>query len=108
MKTEDNKTDSPGCALAILQIAVAAPMVMWRGYVLSILWVWFVVKTFGVEPLSLPSAIGLSLIVSYLTHQMDFRKDERTTAEKFLSAMFAQTLWPALTLLSGWIINHWM
>jgi len=36
------------------------------GYVLSIMWGWFVVPLFNLPPLSVPYAIGIILVVSFL------------------------------------------
>ena len=47
---------------------------MWKGYVLTILWAWFVVPTFSLPELAIAPAIGLAMVVSYLTHQSDASK----------------------------------
>ena len=84
---------------------------MWSGYVLTILWGWFVVPTFGMPPLALVPAIGLAVVVGYLTHQYtpkaakpegDGKWDEtgRVTAHMLLR--------PAFTLLMGWVVKQWM
>ena len=36
------------------------------GWVLKILWGWFIVPTFGLPILSIPSAIGFSLVIRYV------------------------------------------
>ncbi len=55
-----------------LLIAVAAAA---NGYVLSILWGWFIVTTFHAPALSIPAAIGISMVVSYLTATYNDAKD---------------------------------
>lgn len=40
-----------------------------NGFVLSILWGWFIVPTLGLPPLSLIEALWVGLVVSMLTHQ---------------------------------------
>lgn len=40
----------------------------YRGLVLTVLWGWFVVPAFGLPALGLVDAIGLSLIVGFLTN----------------------------------------
>lgn len=52
--------------LLFLLIALV-PLTLLSGLVLTDLWAWFIVPTFGLDPLSLPAAIGLSIIVGYLT-----------------------------------------
>jgi len=49
---------------------------MLRGLVLCTLWRWFVVDAFHVAPLSIPRAMGISIIVALLTHQQSFSPDK--------------------------------
>jgi hypothetical protein len=41
-----------------------------EGYVLSVLWGWFMVPTLGLPGISLVQAIGISLIFALLTHRV--------------------------------------
>ena len=76
---------------------------IWRGYVLSILWAWFLVPAFGLPVLSIPSAIGLSLVVSMLTNHRTGREvEEKGRIWTTLSLPFAG---PALFLLCGWVVH---
>lgn len=61
-------------ALAILGSIVGVGLLMvfsaiFNGYALSVLWGWFIVPTFGLPALAVAPAIGVALVVSYLTHQ---------------------------------------
>lgn len=40
-----------------------------NGLVLKIMWEWFVADTFGLPSLTIPLAIGLSIVVGFLTYQ---------------------------------------
>lgn len=81
-------------------IAVAAVI---RGFVLSTLWQWFVIPTFGLAPLSIPVAIGIGLILSFTTHQsMD--ESSKNKSEKLFDAIVN----PLIVLLIGWIITLFM
>ena len=55
-------------SLFALILSIAA--IIFRGYGVSVLWSWFVVYQFGANPISIPVAIGLSLIVSLTTIQI--------------------------------------
>lgn len=87
----------PGVALLIGASA------MWRGYVLSILWAWFIVPTFGLPALSIPFAIGLALVVGFLTASNAKKKDF-----EWLNAIGVLVLGPAMTLLMGWIVTRFI
>lgn len=79
-----------------------------RGWALSVLWGWFVVKQFGLPPIGIPLAIGLSLIVSYLTCDMGQvlhrqREDKREWSEKTAESFVAGVVAPPIFVGFGWI-----
>ncbi|MBU4347936.1 hypothetical protein KJ671_00275 [Patescibacteria group bacterium] len=47
-----------------------------RGYVLSVLWGWFIVPVFHLPELTLAVAIGIAMIMSIITHQHSTKKYE--------------------------------
>ncbi len=92
--------------MKLLALILFAPVsTVWRGYVLCKLWLWFIVTTFGANPLSLPQAIGLSSVVSFLTFQVnhDARQDKSDT-EKTVEIIIFGALYPACALFAGWIV----
>jgi hypothetical protein len=96
-----------GIITTVLTTLILAPI--WRGYVFSKLWLWFIVSTFGASVLSIAQAIGLALVVSFLTHQPDMYEDKsRTQSEKFSSAVCITFMTPAFALLIGWVVTHWL
>lgn len=78
---------------------------IWRGYVFSVLWKWFIVPIFGLPLLSIPVAIGIALVASFLAYQYHYVKDERSESEKLFGAMGIMMFYPALVLLIGWIVT---
>ena len=82
---------------------------IWRGYVLTVLWAWFVVPTFNLPALALAPAIGLSLVVSYLTHQSDAAKaSEGDFSERMARACAYALLLPLFVLGIGWVVHQFM
>ena len=83
---------------------------MWSGYVLSILWGWFIVTQFeGAPQLSIPSAIGLAVVVSYLTKQDTYEPDDkRSTTDKFLYGVGVLFFRPLLALFVGYIVRGFL
>lgn len=103
--TTSNKSTSSSIgtlALALCGLPVMVGLLaVWRGFVLTYLWSWFVVGYFHVPPLSIPIAIGLSLIAGFFsTHQ----KNDETLGNTLAMAVFA----PAMTLFIGWIVTKFM
>lgn len=47
-----------------------------RGFVLSVMWGWFMVPTFGLPPLGIASAFGVALMVGVLTQDPSAAKEK--------------------------------
>jgi hypothetical protein len=75
------------------------PMVLLKAWVLTYLWQWYVMPVFGVPPLRLVFAFGLSLTINYLLPHIDPPKEQ----EKTLAPMVKMILSPVLAILFGWI-----
>lgn len=60
---------------SVLAYIIVSPIVLaLRGFVLAQLWLWFVVPQFGVAPLKIPVALGISTIISMLTHHVTSKR----------------------------------
>lgn len=82
---------------------------IWRGYVLSVLWAWFIVTTFGAKPISIAAAIGVSCVVSILTfHHRATPKDERSAAEQMLETVVVTFFGPAFSLAFGAVVKAFL
>lgn len=98
-----------GCVGAVI---VWVSTVVLRGWVLTVLWGWFVASTFNVRPLTITAAIGLSMIVAFLTAQ--YKPTKNTTSSKKNSwTMLAEQLvfaiiYPLLSLGIGYIVQLFM
>lgn len=80
-----------------------------RGYALSILWGWFVVPVFGLPRLSVLQAIGIAMVVGFLTHQTDEYKDnDKSTKERMIEAVILAILTPLFALFFGYIVHSFM
>jgi hypothetical protein len=79
---------------------------LWNGYVLSILWSWFVVQ-FGLPTLTVPHAIGLALIGSLM---VPYRKPDESKAGwgKILENLAGRFLTPLLCLGVGYVVKGYM
>lgn len=92
-----------GCLLLIVTFVAGTIL---RGWVLSVLWGWFVVPFFGLTMLSIPLALGISLLVGILTKEdTDCVKPERSTEEAWAYSISSILLGPLLVLLFGFIIH---
>ena len=78
--------------------------VVFSGYAFSVLWEWFVVSTFNLPGISIPQAIGLGLIVSFLAK--DYMEDEKKKEPfEILAKGFALGVCrPFFAIATGWIV----
>ena len=80
---------------------------VWSGLVLSLLWAWFFVPSFGLPPLSIPNAIGVALVVTYMTYQYQpDGKEGKGGIESLASKFGLLALRPAVALLLGWLVKQ--
>ncbi len=85
---------------------------IYSGYALTVLWAWFVVPTFHLPQLSVVTAIGLAIVVSYLTHQIDTDDKEegnkKSWGERFGMSITYAIIKPSFALFFGWIVHLFM
>ncbi|MHA2377623.1 MAG: hypothetical protein ACXAB9_15840 [Candidatus Thorarchaeota archaeon] len=98
-----------GCGMesiiAVLVLILAPVAYAVRGLVLKQLWIWFVTETFGIIPITSIQAIGLSIVVGFLTHQEYESKKDRTTSEAATSLIVSVFIGPLLALAAGWVVH---
>ena len=101
--------------LALFGVLVSIPALivvgsLINGLVLSNLWGWFVVPTFGLPQLSLVPAIGVAMVVRFLTHQYiesPEKKEKKDSTERW-TGLVVTLFSPFITLLFGWIVHLFM
>jgi len=81
---------------------ILIPIAIIRGYVLSILWGWFLVPL-GVVEISVPHAIGFLLLIGLVTPNPNEKKEGKPL-EKFLSTILS----PLIAWLFGAIIHYYI
>jgi hypothetical protein len=75
-----------------------------NGWVLSLLWQWFVTTTFGLSPLTIPQAIGVAIVVGFLTSSYKDTKQEERKGLAVLVPVFGAVIGNLVTLLAGYIL----
>ena len=93
----------------VLVVTGIVTTAIWRGYVLSIMWGWFITATFGIRTLSIPAAIGVSYIFSFMCPTTNCKEDDEDSLKIKVIKAFARAFFvPALFLLCGYIVKQWM
>lgn len=91
-------------------VVLIVPVTIWRGYVLSKLWLWLIVPVFPNAPvLSIVTAIGVSIVFALFTSglkQADYKKDDdESITTVFFKALSHSFTAPAVALLFGYIVS---
>ncbi len=85
---------------------------MWEGFVLTCLWAWFVVPTFGVAPLTFITAMGLMLVVGLMcvvsTNSailFERYKEDKGKLQAWSLILSTKAVCPAILLGFGYLIH---
>lgn len=76
-----------------------------NAYTIICLWTWFIVPTFELKSLNMIQALGLALIIGYLTYQPNDVFKEQKGSERFIS-MITYTTFNSLGFLTLGYIYH--
>jgi hypothetical protein len=81
-----------------------------NGLALSVMWRWFMTPVFNLPALSIAQAIGVSIVVGFLSYQhIDTKKDEGLSEEyKVMTAIVVTFLRPLFALFIAWIVHLFM
>lgn len=92
---------------ALILIIPAA--LVWRAYVATILWQWFLVETYGAQAVPLAGMVGLMVLLCAIRGARMEPKRAPDAPEHGPLAIFTfSAIGPAACLLVGWIARHWV
>jgi len=94
-------------ATAGLSLLVLLEMTL-SGYVISVLWLWFIVPTFNVAAISIPQSMGVALLVGYLTKQYKTDIKNEDPIEVIGKSIFLILFKAAFALSVGWVVTLFM
>lgn len=89
-------------------ITIAIVSVIFDGFVLATLWRWFIVTTFNVIPLQIPQALGIALVIKYLTRPIKSEDKTQDKKEQLIKVLVITVLGPLFVLGYGWIIYQFI
>ena len=86
--------------MALILICAIIASVILRGWAFTILWDWFIVPVFHVDPITIPYAIGFAIIVGMFTQDI-----KRINAEDTNELLSRLVLTPFITLGFAWVVK---
>ncbi len=102
---ENEKTIFDGMVI-LWSILLAIVSTIINGWVISILWAWFVVPIFALPLLSIPQATGLGLLFNCTNHQTI--KEPKDADTSLTEIVVTAILRPFLVLFIGWIVTWFL
>ena len=75
-----NDTPSVGIVITALIVSMITQLAF-GGFLLRVLWHWFLVPTFAVSDLSFFPAVGIVMVVNHLTHYQYYKTEEKTAKD---------------------------
>ena len=112
----DSKTDTSndpvesitaGCVCLLIGIPVYILHLPWYGFVLSKLWGWFLVPVLGAPAIGIVGALGVALVIEYITDQ-DINQQSESPSHMLARLITRGFVYPAMMLLIGWGIQLFM
>lgn len=109
MKRTSRRSDGAGLAIVLGLLLLPFTTVIY-GATLAKLWEWFIIDTFGVFALSTAQAIGVTMVVTFVTYQYDARKADEDTdpLSGLMTALFASVMRAGLALVFGAIVKAFL
>jgi hypothetical protein len=88
-----------GLVLILGAIGLMVLTVLFRAWVLTVMWGWFMPTLFHLPPLTISAAIGVSCVIVLLTHQREPAQKEEPSAKQQIAASLSQLFLAPLVLL---------
>lgn len=101
MKTKDVK-GIYNLAMTLFVLSAIVITLWLTGITTQKMWLWFLVPTIGVIPLTWSQALGISFTVAWLTHPTHEETPE--DLEKYIKHILVMVFRPIMTLFLGWIL----
>lgn len=84
-----------------IQIKVAIISIVLTGLVIKTYWEWFIISIFQIRPISIPEALGISLMISLLTLHSHKENNNKDLWEIILISLLSNLYY----ILVGYIIH---
>jgi hypothetical protein len=90
--------------LLTVSLGLLGVSVLFNGFALSVLWGWFISSVFGLPVLTVGQAIGVSMVVSFLTWQYKSDEGKKEWVEVLAEGIALAVVKPLVALAFGWVV----
>ena len=91
--------------VALLAVVIAGPLIIWRAWVLAMLWDWFVAPL-GFNTINVAHAIGLMLLIGAFVRTR--KKEPKSDMRQTIREMLESSGLAAVALGIGWLVSMWV
>lgn len=93
--------------MALFRICVSTMIFIFKGFVFSVIWGWFVAATIGVGAISVPVALGIIILVKLVTSSPEVlsQKEIENRAKDWGQVMGINIITCLLILVAGWVVK---
>lgn len=102
---EKDTTELLGCVALFLSLPLQIAL---RGFVLNVLWGWFITPIFGMSSPGVVACVGLSVTAAAFRGVNTDETEEGDAGEKCLRLIFWPLFSTLLSLALGWIVHLFM
>jgi len=95
----------PTILCLILGCSIVGLLSLYDGFILMKCWAWFIIPTFGLPVLSMPAAIGICLIVAFLTHQKETEDSHKSDEEKLIDKLSYGLSTNTVLFAIAWVVH---
>lgn len=113
----EEKNPAVSCIVAVLVFVNIVPVMIWRGFVLQSLWVWFLVPL-GTPMVGIVQAIGVSMTLSYIAGTSSIQEaisklskktdEDANSPSDLLGKILMSWLGPLFILGMAKALTHWL
>ncbi len=100
--TNDQIFGCIGVMISVVLVSVVGAII--NGWALSTLWGWFIVPVFDLPILTIIQAIGISLILGYITSKEPKHSDDRKSSDRIIESTAHTLATPLFSVGIGWIV----
>jgi hypothetical protein len=83
-------------------------LVIFNGWVLTKLWMWFAVPFFHARPMSIAFAIGFSIIIRFFTYDSTIPRNKSKGWQEITIAFLTPYISGGFALLFGYIVSRYL
>jgi len=105
MSNESGAKVAFGCTTALVSVILGSIL---NGWVLSVLWAWFVMHQFHVAPIGVVQAMGIAMTARMFLPSSSTKTEEKSLSEALANLVGTTVLGPLMVLGTAWILKAFL